>query len=257
MKLRYTYIVVEDVELQRENLIEQLNTRLDLELLDSFENAGDAYRYLANTNNPRPDLIFLDIEMPEASGFNLLDAVSSFCLSARVIITTAFAEYAIKGYDYNISGYLLKPIEPEKLRHAIDKAINRLQPVAAEPPPPPRGHILIKEKGKWIKVDYDEILYCEGANVDVKVVTPNGAYLTRGRLKNMEKLLPPENFMRIHDSFIINLSFVKSFAGNFTFVELTHHAGAKLHEVRIGPKYRDAFREKMMERGWGTEWPGA
>ncbi|MCB0612102.1 MAG: response regulator [Phaeodactylibacter sp.] len=104
MKHKYTYIVIEDVELQRENLIELLNTRLGLALIDSFENAEDAYNFLANEDNPRPDLIFLDIEMPGASGFNLLDAARRFCLSAKVIITTAFAEYAIKGYEYNISG---------------------------------------------------------------------------------------------------------------------------------------------------------
>ena len=244
MKLKYTYIVIEDVELQRENLIEQLNTRLDLKLLGSFENAEDAYYYLAKTDNPRPDLIFLDIEMPEASGFNLLDVAYTYCLSAKVIITTAFAEYAIKGYEYNISGYLLKPIEPEKLNQAIHKALGSINVMAT----PPKGHILIKEKGKWIKVGHDEILYCEGANVDVKIVTPNAAYLTRDRVKNMEKVLPPESSIRIHDSFIINLAYVKRFAGNYTFVELFHPAGATFHEIRIGPKYRDAFRERMMER---------
>lgn len=250
MKHKYAYIVIEDVELQRENLIELLNTRLDLRFLGSFENAEDAYNYLAEEKNPRPDLIFLDIEMPEASGFNLLDAARNYCLSAKVIITTAFAEYAIKGYEYNISGYLLKPIEPEKLNHAIDKAIGGLQRPAQEGTAPPRGHILIKEKGKWVKVDYEEILYCEGANVDVKIVTPNTTYLTRDRVKNMAEQLPAENFMRIHDSFIINLDYVKSFAGNYTFVELSHSSGAELHELRIGPKYRDAFRDRMEER-WG------
>ncbi len=251
MKHKYTYIVIEDVELQRENLIELLNTRLDLKFLDSFENAEDAYNYLTDENNPRPDLIFLDIEMPEASGFNLLDAARNYCLSAKVIITTAFAEYAIKGYEYNISGYVLKPIEAEKLNLAIDKAIGALQVPERENPSPAKGHILIKEKGRWVKVDHEEILYCEGANVDVKVVTPNATYLTRDRVKNMVKLLPAENFMRIHDSFIINLDYVKSFAGNYTFVELASPSGQELHELRIGPKYRDAFRERMRRRWRG------
>lgn len=251
MKNKYTYIVIEDVELQRENLIELLSTRLDLELLNSFETAEEAYNYLAEEQNPRPDLIFLDIEMPGASGFNLLDAASDFCHSAQVIITTAFAEYAIKGYDYNISGYLLKPIEPEKLNHALDKAVASLQDAPEASLPPEKGHILIKEKGKWIKVDHDEILFCEGANVDVKVITPHGAYVTRDRVKNMVKLLPEESFMRIHDSYIINLNHVKSFASNYTFVELANPDGPELHELRIGPKYRDAFRERMRERWEG------
>lgn len=251
MKHLFTYIVIEDVELQRENLIELLHSRLDLELIGSFENAEDAYHYLADNSRRRPNLIFLDIEMPGASGFNLLDAASRFCLSAKVIITTAFAEYAIKGYEYNISGYLLKPIETEKLNHAIDKAIAGLQnPPPAGPAPAAKAHILIKEKGRWVKVDHDEILYCEGANVDVKVVASNTIYITRDRMKNMAKLLPAGQFMRIHDSFIINLDYVKSFAGNYTFVEIADNAGGKLHELRIGPKYRDAFKARM-ERRWG------
>ncbi len=246
---KYTYIIVEDVMLQRENLVALLHARLDMELLGSFESAQDAYLFLADEDKPQPDLIFLDIEMPEVSGFNLLESIKSLDSKPRIIITTAFADYAIKGYEYNVSGYLLKPIEEEKLNQAIDRVLTEMSLPQKEEPEKrhPQGYLMIKEKGKWIKLHYEEILYCEGANVDVKVVTPDEEFLTRERVKNLQKMLPGLHFLRIHDSFIINLNYVRSFASNYTFVELFHPKKGNSHELRIGPKYRDAFRERMNE----------
>jgi len=241
MKKQYSFIVVEDVALQREYLIDLLQGRLDLQHEASFDNAEEAYQYLAQSDEP-PTLIFLDIEMPEASGFNFLEAIKHLPLSPKVIITTAFAEYAVKGYEYDLSGYLLKPIEEEQLNRAIDKAIGELSKAG---PATEEAHLLIKEKGRWVKLTYQEILYCEGANVDVKLVTLGGAYFTRDRIKNMEQRLPEEQFLRIHDSFIINMRYVKSYASNFTFVELAAAPGAELQQLRIGPKYREIFRERV------------
>ncbi|MCB0570710.1 MAG: response regulator transcription factor [Phaeodactylibacter sp.] len=247
MKQKYGYIVVEDVELQRENLIHLLDTRLDLQLLGSFENAEDAYEYLADEQSPAPDIMFLDIEMPELSGFNLLEALRRSPGQMKVIITTAFPNYAIKSYDYSISGYLLKPIELDKLNHSIDKAIGELGDTWPAAPPEPRHFLLIKEKKRWVKLGYEEILFCEGANVDVRIVTPGGAYITRERVKNLEQALPPTLFLRIHDSFIINLSYIKSYASNFTSVSLCFQSGSPLHTLNIGPKYRKKFRRMMQQ----------
>lgn len=241
MKNRHSFIVVEDVALQREYLIDLLQGRLDLKHEASFDNAEEAYQYLAQSEEP-PALLFLDIEMPEASGFNFLEAIKHLPASPKVIITTAFAEYAVKGYEYDLSGYLLKPIEEKQLNRAIDKAIGEL---SASERPAEEPHLLIKEKGRWVKLAHQEIMYCEGANVDVKLVTLGGAHFTRDRIKNMVQRLPEEQFLRIHDSFIINLSYVKSYASNYTFVELSAAPGAELQQLRIGPKYRESFRERV------------
>ncbi|MCB0555936.1 MAG: response regulator transcription factor [Phaeodactylibacter sp.] len=245
MKRKYGYIVVEDVELQLENLIHLLDTRLDLKLLGSFDNAEDAYDFLTDEKQPAPDIMFLDIEMPELSGFNLLEALRQAPLSMKVIITTAFPNYAIKSYDYSISGYLLKPIELGKLNKSVDKAIDELHSGQPAPAPELKEHLLIKEKKRWIKLSYEEILYCEGANVDVRIITPETTYLTRERVKNLEQALPANRFLRIHDSFIINLSYIKSYASNFTSVSLCFQPGSPLHTLNIGPKYRERFRRLM------------
>lgn len=252
MNAVYAFIIVEDVALQREHLIELLHSRLDLKLLQAFDNAEDAYLYLAQDHNPKPDLIFLDIEMPEASGFNFLEATKKLSCQPKVIITTAFAEYAVKGYEYSLSGYLLKPIEEAQLNKAVEKAlqdIERQEHIASGIPEEP--YLLIKSKSKWIKLKYGEILYVEGANVDVRIVTLSGTYLTRDRIKNLQQKLPDDHFMRIHDSFLVNLEHIRSYAGNYTFLELRAVPAGAVQKLPVGPKYRELFRESVTPKGQG------
>ncbi|MBV6652854.1 MAG: response regulator transcription factor [Mameliella sp.] len=239
----YSFIVIEDVLLQREHLIDLLHSRLDLRLLQSFDNAEDAYLFIADDAAEYPDIIFLDIEMPEANGFNFLESIQKLPFQPEIIITTAFAEYAVKGYDYHLSGYLLKPIEEDQLNKAINKALTDLEYKSAGSAYQAAPHLLIKSKSKWIKLEYDEILYVEGANVDVRIVTLNGTYLTRDRIKNMEQKLPGDKFMRIHDSFLVSLDQIRSYAGNFSFLELKEMPAEALKQIPVGPKYRDHFRD--------------
>ncbi len=253
MKPQYSFIVVEDVDLQRQYLVQLLQGRLDLQLLAQFDNAAEAFTFLSDDAKPNPDIIFLDIEMPEANAFSLLDSIKHHRAQSRVILTTAFYEYAIKGYDYDVTAYLLKPIEEALLNRAVDRAIEellRLESVINTTPKTGNekmvnGHLMIKEKGRWIKVNYEEILYCEGANVNVKVVTPVTSYLTRERVKNVEQQLPSEHFLRIHDSFIVNLHRVKSYAGNFSYVEVEGIAKKEPQTLNIGPSYRERVQERI------------
>ncbi|MEQ8703688.1 MAG: LytTR family DNA-binding domain-containing protein [Phaeodactylibacter sp.] len=246
MNALYSFIIVEDVALQREHLIDLLHSRLDLRLLEAFDNAEDAFLYLKDDQQPPPDIIFLDIEMPEASGFNLLEVTQQLPQQPKVIITTAFAEYAVKGYDYNLSGYLLKPIEEEQLNKAVQKVIQQLERDRTPAMPHLQDpHLLIKSKSKWVKLGYDEILYVEGANVDVRIVTPAGTYLTRDRIKNLQQKLPSDSFMRIHDSFLVNLTHIRSYASNYTFLELRSVPDGAAKKLPVGPKYRELFRESV------------
>ncbi len=251
MKMTYRFIVVEDVELQRQHIIGLLQSRLDLEFQAAFESAQEAYQYLASGLYPMPDLVFLDVEMPEANGFSLLESLRRMEPGFRIIFVTAFPEYAIKGYEYNASAYLLKPVEPDKLFRAVDKAIRELNtPHAPASLPantqPTRPFLMIKVKQMLIKLWLDDIIYCEGANVNVRIVTPGGDYITRERLKNIEQQLPTDRFLRIHDSFIINLEDVKGYASNFTTVELLRaELKGKPLSLPVGPKYRQMLKEKL------------
>ncbi len=253
MKRHFNFIIVEDVPLQRENLLGMLSGRMDLHHLASFETAEDAYGFLGDPANQPIDLLFLDIELPERNGLDFLNSIKNFTHKPRIIITTAYPQYAIPSFDYTsmVTHYILKPIETDKLNKAVDKAIAELR--AGEAPEPAPPHYPVAERpfayfpvaDRELKVFFDELLYCEGANVNVKIVTIREAFLTRGPLKNIEKQLPPDTFSRVHDSFIVNLHLVRGHTKRFDALDLRHDDDNETHTIRIGKKYRNEFRNRM------------
>lgn len=252
MKSHYNCIVVEDVRLQRENLINMLGTRLDLNVIDSFEGADGAYNFLCSKEGHLTDIMFLDIQLAEFNGLDLLKAIQKLERKPKVIITTAHPQYAIPSYDYNVSGYVLKPIEMIKLSQAIDKVIDQLKETqqnifntSDKTITEPRPFICIKESNKVINVHHDEIIYIEGANVNVNVVTAMESHLTRDTLKNMEEILPESVFLRIHDSFIVNLECLKGYAKNLSTLDLQYPGQLEKHAIPIGKKYRKKVRERI------------
>ncbi len=251
MKNKYTYIVVEDEPLQLANLVDTLNMRLDLELLDSFESAEEAYEFLTSSEKKNPDVMFLDMQLPEVNGLQFLEAIKRINPKPKVIITTAFEDYAIPSYEYDVCGYVVKPIENSKLNIAIDKAIKELSN-HSDPTPKMNAStknnnsLFIKVENRMVKLFHEEIIFMEGANVNVKIKTPQEEYTTRDTLKNMEYLLPSEDFMRIHDSFIVNLKYLKGYARNFTQLDLQFDLKSEKFTLPVGKKYRDIFKNKMI-----------
>lgn len=252
MRKGKTYIIVEDEPLQLENLVFMLKSRLDLVFLGSFNNANAAYQFLSDEQQDVPDLMFLDIEMPQINGLQLLDSLSGLSLSMKVIIVTAYEEYAIPSYKYPVSGYLLKPVEMEQLNAAINKALNDGQ-ISQTPAQesnassPSFDNFFIKVDNKMVKMEIADIGYAEGANVYLKIYTFQDLYVTRLTLKYLEELLPRDRFMRVHDSFIVNLSCIKSFARNFTFVEIKLGPDKEVSTIPVGKKYRTAFKNWTLE----------
>ena len=200
MKNKYTYIVIEDEPLQLANLIDMLDTRLDLDFLESFDNAEEAYDFLTSNNASKPDLMFLDMQLPEVNGLQFLEAIKRVESKPKVIITTAFEDYAIPSYEYDVSGYVVKPIEPPKLNTAIDKAIKNLEEKSVEKEtkeettPSEKTSILIKKGKQMIRLFHEEIVYLESANVNVKIITSTEEHVIRNTMKNMETMLPKKTF---------------------------------------------------------------
>jgi len=250
MKTKFSFVVVEDEPLQQENLVQMLQDRLDLELLECFDSAADAYEFLSDPNHSMPDLLFLDIEMPETNGLMLLESIKRFNHRPEVIIITAYEEYAIPSYDYNVSGYLLKPIESNKLFQAIDKAIGSIaetgtKEIFSDNTPAVNDSFFIKVDNRMVKILFDEIVFIEGANVQLKITTNNATYLTRQTLKNMQQILPANAFLRVHDSFIIRWDYIKSYTRNFSSLELQWEGSDELVAIPVGKKYRDEFKWRM------------
>ena len=178
-------------------------------------------------------LIFLDVQMPEITGIELMRITRNS--QAKVILTTAYTQYAIDGYEHDIIDYLLKPITFERFLIAADKAKVRLQPPAKQEMPP--DFLLIKTEYRLQKVPFSSIFYLEALGDYIAFHTSQGKILSLERMKNMEEQLPQRNFLRIHKSYIINIDHIN-------YVE---RGRIIINKVRlpVGETYKEAVREKL------------
>ncbi len=159
------------------------------------------------------DLVFLDIQLPGMTGLNFLRTLPDPPL---VVLTTAYSEYALESYEFNVIDYLLKPISFERFCKTVNKiADGRLfnMPVEEKNVNPP-DHIYIKSNGKFFKINFSEIVYVEGMKDYLKIHTTEYNLVTHQTMNEMELMLPPGKFMRIHKSYIIALPHIKSIYGN-------------------------------------------
>lgn len=158
------------------------------------------------------DLLFLDIQMPSVSGINLLKSLPQAPLT---IFTTAYADYAVDAFNLNAVDYLLKPFSFERFLQAVQKAKEhpRLRPATLVIPKESKDFFTIKVDGKLTKVRFDDILFVEGLKEYVRLVCRDARLVTYERLTNLENILP-DNFLRVHKSYIISKDKVESLEGN-------------------------------------------
>ncbi len=181
------------------------------------------------------DLLFLDIKMP---GLNGLDFLRSLKHPPLVVLTTAYAEHALEGYELDVVDYLLKPIPLERFVQAVDKVQQRL--VARDPSKfQPKDHLFLKVEHRLVKVRFDEILYVEGLKDYVKVICKDRRVLS---LMSMKKLLAqlPDQFVRVHRSYILSLDQIEEIEGQ------AFKVGEK--SIPIGMSYREEVKEVLVRR---------
>jgi DNA-binding LytR/AlgR family response regulator len=193
---------------------------LALALLSDYIGKFSGLELLAATSNPinalqlvkaePPDLIFLDMQMPELNGMQFLKILQQ---RVMVIITTAYGEYALEGYEHHVVDYLLKPIMPDRFIIAVEKAQQRhsathlgslkeqIQDYQGRP-----DYIFIKTDYRTVKVNLTDIYYLEGARDYVIIHAQNDQILTAQSLKSLEEQLPVDQFIRVHKSYVISLS---------------------------------------------------
>jgi DNA-binding LytR/AlgR family response regulator len=160
------------------------------------------------------DLIFLDIRMPMINGLNLLQTLPN---PPAVIITTAYSEYAVEGFNLNVLDYLLKPVSLERFVVAINKYRGRSATVSHTEPDQPKEDLFIyfKSNKKMIKVFMDDILWIESLKDYVKIITQHKTIISYERIGYLEEKLPENRFLRIHRSFIVSTRHIQSLAANF------------------------------------------
>jgi len=224
-----------------------------LELVGTTTSAIDA---LGQVQQGGIDLVFLDIQMPDLTGIQFLKLCGSKC---KVILTTAYPEYALEGYEHDVIDYLLKPIAFDRFFKAAQKAQNLLQPApsplltpaftppqpslpAPEAPPlPSADYMFIKgdSKNKFLKVSYDDILYVEGLKNYVSVFMPQQRLVTYQTLRDLETQLPQPPFYRVHKSYIISLDKIRMVDGHTVYIQD--------QAIPIGETYRDGFYKMIRE----------
>jgi DNA-binding LytR/AlgR family response regulator len=156
--------------------------------------------------------MFLDIRMPGMSGLHFLRSLTDPPL---VVLTTAYAEYALESYDFNVIDYLLKPISLERFSRAVTRLLNgRLYPLSAKEPAAGSDHIFIRSNSKFFRVNFSEILYVEGMKDYLKVHTPEYTLITHQTMNELEKTLPSRQFIRVHRSYLVAVGHIKSIYGN-------------------------------------------
>lgn len=178
----------------------------------------------------KTDLIFLDIQMPELDGLQFMKSINNKC---KVIITSAYTEYAIDGFEHNVIDYLLKPISFERFVKAVQKAREQLALVAPVAPAVPVQHIFIKTDNKLVKVRFDEILYLEGARDYVLIHTAKDKIVTLDSLRNLEDSLPAALFARIHKSYIVGIDKIDTVEKNRVVIGE--------HYLPIGESHKSSF----------------
>jgi DNA-binding LytR/AlgR family response regulator len=187
-----------------------------LKLVGSTTEALDAIKVISNE---KVDLVFLDIHMPSISGIDLLKIFNN---QTKVVLTTAYSEYAMDGYEHDVVDYLLKPITYQRFLKAAQKALNMFQTMyvskgeSNEKAEPEVDYLFVKSehKGKQIKVNFNDIDYIEGLKNYVAFHCDKEKILALLKMKDLEQTLPPRQFARIHNSFIISLNRIVSVDGN-------------------------------------------
>lgn len=205
----------------------------------------------------RCDLVFLDIQMPELTGLQFLKLAGGRC---KVILTTAYSEYALEGYEHDVVDYLLKPIAFDRFLKAAQKAQVLLHPPAPlqqfSPPPmvtpqptPSPGlaannpdYMFVKgeSKNKFLRINYADLLYIEGLKNYVQLYLPQQRVVTYQTLKDLEEQLPQPPFYRVHKSYIISIDKVSMVDGNTLYIQDT--------EIPIGETYREGFFKFIREK---------
>ncbi len=190
-----------DDEILARNVIEDYCSKLDN--LEVVLSTGNPIEFINYMQNEKPDLVFLDIKMPELNGLEILRSLLN---PPKIILTTAYSEYALDSYNYGVVDYLLKPIKLERFLKAIQKV--SVNPILEPKTPLEPEELQVKQDGILINIPFDAIKYIQSFGNYLKIFTDQRMYLILETLTNISVQLP-ENFQRTHKSYIANLKRVE------------------------------------------------
>nr|WP_315134648.1 LytTR family DNA-binding domain-containing protein [uncultured Flavobacterium sp.] len=228
----YKCLIIDDEVPARALISNHLSKLPDFVVVQSFSNAIEAFVFLQQN---QVDLIFLDVQMPKMSGIELIKSLNK---KPTIILTTAFRDYAVDGFELEVFDYLLKPISQERFLKSISRYINSRannSPVLNSEMPN-ESFITLKVGKENKQINVNNILYVEGLKDYIKIITTEGVLIVYERLGKMEELVPKEDFFRIHKSFIVAKKHISHWN--------TNHVAIKDREIPIGRTYKTDFLNK-------------
>ena len=230
--MKLNCVIVEDEPLARNLMVEYVQKVPTLNLIEACSSPLAAIEVLRKNS---VDLLFLDVQMPELTGISLLKVLQKRPL---VVLTTAYSEYALEGYELDVADYLLKPITFERFLRAVDKVTQRLE--GKQTPEKIVSDVgnqfmFVKDGTKLVKVQLSDILYIEGLKDYVTIHTKQQKITSLQRMKVLEEQLPSDLFIRIHNSYIVSLK----------AIEVVHKGDVQVGGalLPIGETFKKSFRE--------------
>ncbi|HEY8971029.1 MAG TPA: LytTR family DNA-binding domain-containing protein [Puia sp.] len=217
--MKTTCIIVEDIQIAADFLKKFCEKSGLVEVKGHFLNVPDALAFL---DEHKPDLIFLDVEMPGSNGFQLLDSLT---YSPKIILTTSKTEYAFDAFQYHVNDYLKKPFTYKRFLESIQKVQGLpapgtgSTPAPSTPPASDIDFLFIRADDKLVRLKKEDILFMESMRDYVKFVTPGKTYITYSTLKSMEEKLGGPSFIKVHRSYIININKIDDIRGNTIYVQ--------------------------------------
>lgn len=241
--MKISCIAIDDEPLALEKMRSYIQKVPFLDLLSTFDNAIESIEFI---KNHKVDLMFLDIQMDDFSGIQLLETLSK---RPSVILTTAYDSYALKGYELNVSDYLLKPFSFDRFLHAVNKVFdhfstvkhNRFSSEKNNTTDKKKDFIFIKTENRMQKIVFNDILFIEGMKDYLRVVTKHQKIMTLKNFSEMEALLPDSDFIRVHKSYIVAINKIESIEKKWIKIEN--------HKIPVGETYKKFFLNILQKHG--------
>ena len=217
--MKTTCLIIDDEKLARELLYEYLEGFPQIEIIGECAKGTEAVEKI---NKLKPDLIFLDVQMPGMNGFDVLEEIDH---EPYIIFTTAYDQYAIKAFEKNAVDYLLKPLDEERFRLAVNRALKRktvekgdLQELIKSFKAEGKNfesHIFVQKSEKLFNLPVEEIVYLEASGDYTVITTKNDQFVSSSGIGKLEEIMDPDTFIRVHRSTIINLNYLKEIERHF------------------------------------------
>lgn len=237
--MKLNCVIIDDEFLARKYLKDYVGKLPMLELVGDFNSPLKAMELIKSGG---VDLIFLDIQMPDITGIEFLKTMDK---APHVILTTAYEEYALQGYELNVVDYLLKPFSFERFLKAVNKVqeleeknkkVSQAEPGdVMQKPQLKEDHLIIRADRKLYRINYEDLLYIEGQKAYVTFHTKKKNITALASLRDLEEQLPSSLFMRIHKSYIVSIHEIESLEGNQVEIGGTH--------LSVGKSYRPAVEK--------------